>query len=313
MTSNTNSESQQAAAPTGSRPQRWRKVVNGVWLQIGEANMGLVAAGVAFYAMFSVFPGLAAVIAIWGLMSDPNVLLEQLELVRNIVPAEVFALVETQILNLMSTSGDTLGWAGVLSLMVATWSARSGVAALMLGLNTIHGATNRFTVRHYLTALALTVALFAVTIIALSLVVVMPIVLKFIPLGTWTTILIAFIRWVAAIGFLLVGLALLYRFGPNRKGGEKVKWVTPGAVLAVALWGLASWGFSVYLTNFGRYNEVYGSIGAAIAMLMWLYVTAFVVLLGASMNVQIQRRPRRDKSQASRPQSLSPNSSSTAS
>lgn len=292
MQSNTADAS--AHTPSADLPSRWQvwwPALKGVWLQIGEASMGLVAAGVAFFGMLSVFPGIAAVIALWGLISDRDVLLDQLELVRNIVPAEVYSLVETQILKLMSTSGDTLGWTGLLSIMVATWSARSGVAALMMGLNAIHGRRNRNSLRHYLTALMLTVALFGVALVALSSVVVAPVILQFIPLGMVTSMLLAGVRWLAAIGVLLFGLALVYRYGPNTRD-ERMKWVTPGAGLAVALWAAASWGFSFYLTNFGNYNEVYGSIGAAIALLMWLYVTAFVILLGAALNVQLDRRRR---------------------
>ncbi len=261
-------------------------VAGRVWRQIGVANMGLVAAGVAFFAMLSLFPALAAIIAIWGLVSDPAVVLDQVDLLRGIVPEDVFALVEAQILKLSATGGDTLGWAGLLSLGLATWSARSGVAALMLGLNTIHGCQNRANLGHYVTALMLTVALFGVAIVALGSVVIAPVVLQFVPLEAATALILTAVRWFAAVGVLLMGLAVLYRYGPNVRGA-RVGWVSPGAGLAIALWAAASWAFSLYLTNFAEYNEVYGSIGAAMALLVWLYVTAFVVLLGASLNVQL--------------------------
>ncbi len=261
-------------------------VAGRVWRQIGVANMGLVAAGVAFFAMLSLFPALAAIIAIWGLVSDPAVVLDQVDLLRGIVPEDVFALVEAQILKLSATSGDTLGWAGLLSLGLATWSARSGVAALMLGLNTIHGCQNRANLGHYVTALMLTVALFGVAIVALGSVVIAPVVLQFVPLEAATALILTAVRWFAAVRVLLMGLAVLYRYGPNVRGA-RVRWVSPGAGLAIALWAAASWAFSLYLTNFAEYNEVYGSIGAAMALLVWLYVTAFVVLLGASLNVQL--------------------------
>ncbi|MGR3323801.1 MAG: YihY/virulence factor BrkB family protein [Pseudooceanicola sp.] len=288
MTTESAVTTQSATPDAPSGVALWWKALTRVAVQVGEANMFLIAAGVAFFGMFSLFPGLAALIALWGLVSDPNILLEQIELLREIVPAEVFGLVEAQILALMSTSGDTLGWAGIVSVLIATWSARSGVAALMMGLNTIHGRANRNSIRHYVTALLLTVALFGVSIVALGSVVVLPIILKFVPLGMATALMVSAIRWLAAIGVLLVGLALLYRYGPNNRHA-RMRWVTPGAGLAVVLWAIASWGFSLYLTNFASYNEVYGSIGAAIALMMWLYVSAFVVLLGAALNVQLDR------------------------
>ncbi|MDF1854579.1 YihY/virulence factor BrkB family protein [Pseudooceanicola sp.] len=279
-------------SPLTAAPMRgvalWWLALRRVWDQIGEANMGLVAAGVAFFVMLALFPGLAALIAIWGLLADQAVLLGQIELLRGIVPVEVFTLVEAQVLTLIAAGGETLGWAGLLSLALATWSARSGVAALMLGLNTIHGQGRRSGVFHYLMSLLLTLALFGVAIVALGSVVVAPIVLQFVPLGPGAALVAAAVRWVSAIGVLLVGLSLIYRYGPNT-GGARHGWATPGAGLAVILWMAVSWGFSLYLANFADYNQVYGSIGAAIALLVWLYASAFVVLLGASLNVQLDR------------------------
>lgn len=263
-----------------------RRLITGIVNDIAEKNVGLTAAGVAFYGMLALFPALAALIAIWGLLSDPHVLVEQLEVIERLLPADVTRIVEGQINALLNTSGDRLGWAGLLSTFVAIWSARSGVAALMLGLNAIHGRQNRNSLRHYLIALLLTLALMGVAVVTLSAVVVVPIVFAIFPLGPMTAILVEAFRWVAAIFVLMAGLAVIYRFGPNNRGA-RLKWVTPGAVLAVALWAVASYGFSYYLSNFGNYNEVYGSIGAAVAMLMWLYISAFLILLGAVVNLQL--------------------------
>jgi len=274
--------------PARSGPSVWIAALVAVWHQVVEANMALVAAGVAFFSMLSLFPGLAAVISMWGIVADPDVVLRQIDLLQTIVPGDVYRLIVAQATKLMSASTDTLGWTGLISLMVATWSARSGVAALMLGLNMIHGRRRRTGLRHYLTALLLTLTLFAVSIFALAMAVVLPVVLTFIPLEFVAALTIASVRWLAAVGLMLFGLALLYRYGPNTRD-DRMRWVTPGAGLAVAVWGIASWAFSLYLTNFGHYNEVYGSIGAAIALLVWLFVSAFVVLLGAALNVQLAR------------------------
>lgn len=268
---------------TSSRPIRLLRQIASA---ISDQNLTLTAAGVAFWAMLALFPGLAAIIAIWGLLADPQVLIEQLDLIRTILPADVTRLVESQINALMSAGGDKLGWAGLISTLLAIWSTRSGVAALMLGLNAIHGRQNRNSLRHYLTALVLTAALLGVSIVTLSAVVIVPIIFAIIPLGPATALLVETFRWAAAIFVLMAGLAVIYRFGPNNRG-DRMKWVTPGAVLAVALWAVASYGFSFYLSNFGNYNEVYGSIGAAIAMLIWLFISAFLILLGAVVNLQL--------------------------
>lgn len=265
----------------------WR-VLAGIFRQVGEINMALVAAGVAFYAMLALFPGIAALIALWGIISDPGVVMEELQMLRGIIPDEVYSLVAAQVYKISASSGSTLGWAGVVSLGVAIWSSRSGVAAMILGLNTIHGQENRSSLRHYLIALVLTVALLGVGIVALGSVVVMPIVLTLVPLGPVAAFAAEALRLLTAVGAVMAGLSLLYRFGPNNRG-KRMSWATPGALLSVVLWMAASYGLSLYFTNFANYNEVYGSLGAAMALLFWLYVSAFVVLLGASLNVQIDR------------------------
>ncbi|MCA0919021.1 YihY/virulence factor BrkB family protein [Pseudooceanicola nanhaiensis] len=261
--------------------------LRGVFAQLDSANMGLVAAGVAFFSMLAIFPGLAALIALYGLISDPHVLLEQMALLQDIVPPDVYNLIAKQVETLITTSGDTLGWTGAVSTALAIWSARAGVAAMMRGLNAIHGSPNRGSLRHYFTALMLTVALMGVSMSAMLLVVIAPLVLQFLYIGPFVSLLVDAVRWMAAIGVLLVGLALLYRYGPNTRA-NRMHWATPGGVLAVLLWALVSWGFSKYLQNFGNYNEVYGSIGAVVALLMWLYLSTFLVLLGASLNVHLK-------------------------
>jgi membrane protein len=273
--------------------QATRQVVLGVVRDIGDKNLGLIAAGVAFYAMLAIFPGIAALIALWGLMSDPQVLIDQLDAIESILPPDVVRLIASQINALSNASGDQLGWAGLLSTLFAIWSARSGVASLMLGLNAIHDRQNRGSLRHYLISLVLTLALLGVSMVTMSAVVVVPVVFSIIPLGGATALMVEIFRWIAAIFVLQAALAVIYRFGPNNRG-ERLQWLTPGAVLAVLLWAVASYGFSLYLTNFANYNEVYGSIGAAIAMLIWLYISAFLILLGAEVNLHLAARKSLD-------------------
>jgi membrane protein len=273
--------------------QATRQVVLGVVRDIGDKNLGLIAAGVAFYAMLAIFPGIAALIALWGLMSDPQVLIDQLDAIESILPPDVVRLIASQINALSNASGDQLGWAGLLSTLFAIWSARSGVASLMLGLNAIHDRQNRGSLRHYLISLVLTLALLGVSMVTMSAVVVVPVVFSIIPLGGATALMVEIFRWIAAIFVLQAALAVIYRFGPNNRG-ERLQWLTPGAVLAVLLWAVASYGFSLYLTNFANYNEVCGSIGAAIAMLIWLYISAFLILLGAEVNLHLAARKSLD-------------------
>lgn len=266
----------------------WRLVANALAMA-DQANLGLIAAGVAFFAMFAIFPALAAIIAVFGLVADPSIVESQLELMRDVIPTEAFYLFDAQISRLLGARADTLGWATALSTGVALWSARAGVAALMRGLNAIKGEPNRGGIGHYAVALLLTICLVGIAVIALLIVVIAPIVLAFLPLGGVAALALEAIRWSVALFILLAALGLLYRFGPNTVD-VRTGWVSPGAIVVVVVWIAASVGFSAYLRNFGSYNEVYGSIGAVIALLMWLYISAYLVLLGAVLNVVLHRR-----------------------
>ncbi len=261
---------------------------------IDEKNLGLIAAGVAFYAILAIFPGLAATIALWGIVGDPSFALTQLEEFRAVMPNDVYRLLAGQLVKLATTDGLTLGWASLLSFGFALWSSRAGVAALMRGLNAIYDAPNRSGASHYLRAFILTGSLISVVLVAMACIVILPVVLAFVPLGPWAGFGVELARWVVGIGVLLVGFALIYRLGPNLEG-QRARLITPGALFAAMGWVGASVGFSIYLRNFGTYNEVYGSIGAVIVMLIWLFISAYLVLLGGALNAELARA-HRDKS-----------------
>lgn len=263
----------------------WR-ALRASFAQIAENNLALIAAGVAFFSMLSLFPALAALIALLGLISDPVVVVAQLEEMRGLLPEDVYQIINDQVVALVTANSDTLGWAGLLSLVFALWSARAGVGAMMTGLNNVYNRPNRNTARHYIRALLVTLAMVAVGIVALLTLVVVPVVLAFFPLGFLANLMVDMLRWSIALVVLFAGVGLLYRHGLNRRRA-RVSWVSPGAVLAVFSWIILSVGFSFYVANFGNYNQVYGSIGAVIAMLIWLWISSFLVLLGGSINAQI--------------------------
>ena len=203
----------------------------------GEQNVGLISAGIAFYGLFAAFPAMAALIAIFGLMADPTVVYSQLELLAEFMPAGAYSLFEAQLTGLLNAQSGTLGWATLVSLGIALWSARAGVAALVLGLNAIFGTPNRGGVRHALVALLLTVTLIGMAIVALFMVVIAPIAIALLPLQAETEQLLEVIRWTVALVSLLAALGLLYRYGPNRRG-SRMSWLTPGSFLVVLAWRL---------------------------------------------------------------------------
>lgn len=272
-------------------------------LLMDEKNLGLIAAGVAFYGILAVFPGLAATIALWGMVGDPGLALTQLEEFQAVIPTDVYRLLARQLTKLSTTDGLTLGWASLLSFSFALWSSRAGVAALMRGLNAIYDAPNRTGVSQFIRALLLTASLIGVLLVAMACIVVLPVILAFVPLGPWAGFGIEVLRWIVGIGVLMLGFCIIYRLGPNLKG-LRPRLISPGATFATIGWIAASVGFSIYLRNFGTYNEVYGSIGAVIVMLMWLFISAYLVLLGGALNAELARA-RRAKLSIPEPQATS--------
>lgn len=255
--------------------------------------MMLIAAGIAFFGILAIFPALAAIIALWGLVGDPQAILPVMERYQALLPADVYKILYDQITTLAATDQGTLGWTTSISILLALWSARAGVAALMQGMNAVYEERNRRGIKQYLMAFGLTIALVTVALTAIGAIVITPIVMAFLPLGPIAGLVLNIIRWTVSLFILLAGAGLVYRYGPNRRHA-RLPWLTPGAVCAVFLWAAASVGFSYYLANFGNYNEVYGSIGAVIALLMWLFISGFLLLLGAALNAELERHTEPD-------------------
>ena len=256
---------------------------------LGEKNAGLISAGVAFYGLFAIFPALTATIAIFGLLADPVVVDEQLDLMTGFMPPDVFALFEAQITSLVLARSEALTLATIVSIGVAFWSVRAGVAALIQGLNAVFERPNRRMARQIFVALLMSVSLVGVAIVALLMIVVAPLIIAILPVDADQGFLLDMVRWLVVLFVMLVGLGIIYRYGPNRRT-HRLGWFTPGAFLVVGLWLAMSALFSIYVANFGNYNEVYGSLGAVIALLFWFYLSAFLIMLGAALNMALDRR-----------------------
>ena len=260
-----------------------------IWDVMDRLNLSLIAAGVGFFAMLALFPTIAAIVLLWSLVADPSQIGALMDVAKAVVPPQVYEVVSNQVAGVINAgSGGGLGWATVISLMLALWSARAGVSALIRGLNAAYDIGHRQSLlRRYLADIGVTLTICALTVVAIAAVVVAPVVIRVLPMGTVATVAAELARWVVAIGVIMVTLGIIYRFGPNRRG-DRPKWITPGAIVATALWLGVSIAFSIYLANFAHYNEVYGSLGAAVALLMWFYLSAFVVLMGGALNAAIE-------------------------
>tara|TARA_B100002051_G_scaffold259963_1_gene280004 strand:+ start:1991 stop:2884 length:894 start_codon:yes stop_codon:yes gene_type:complete len=251
-----------------------------------QSNITLVSAGVAFYSMLAIFPGISATIALWSAFADPTVIRTYLNVADDFIPPEAYALINDQIQNWLIGPRATIGLGVMFSAAVTLFSARAGVAALVLSLNVIHGTRPRATIWSFIMGYLMTIALVGVMLAAMATVVVVPVAINFLPFHEYSKILLSGLPWAAMLLLMLTALGILYRYGPNTEG-KRDPILTLGAVLATALWGLSSIGLTFYLSNFGNYNKIYGSIGAVIALLVWLYLSAFSVLMGAALNAEL--------------------------
>ena len=272
--------------------REWLHALWGVWVLIDQRNLGLIAAGVAFYAFLSLFPAISAVIAIWGYWADPIVISEQMELVKEVMPEEAYSLLATQISALITANRSTLQWASVISIVLAIWSSRASVAALIRGLNAVYDTPHRENaIRRLAVAFMLTVLLVVTALVAFAAVVIVPATFVFLGLPFHVELMVSMLKWAILLAVVFFAIALLYRYGPNRRQ-SRMRWFTPGAVLALLGWALGSWVLTTYVRNFDRLNEVYGSLGAVVALLLWFYVSALVTLLGAQLNGELNKRRR---------------------
>lgn len=277
------------AAPRPARPPWW-KLLPEVWQEISANNISMMAAGVAFYALLAIIPGLSALVSLYGLVADPIAVQRLLVSLAGVLPAEAVKLLADQLQALIHAAPAKLGLGLLVSLALAVWSAMSGTTMLMQALTVAcDEKEERGLLSFYGTAALLTLGLILSGVVSLLLVAVIPAVLDWLPLpGSWGEA-ISFVRWPILAALAIIVLGLVYRYAPNRCG-PSWSWINPGAVVATLFWVLASAGFSFYVARFGSYDKTYGSLGAVVVLLMWFYLSAYIVLAGAELNTVLARR-----------------------
>lgn len=262
---------------------------NLLWHRSFDAKLGLISAGVAFFGFLAIFPAAAAVIALWGFASDPEVIRGQIALLQDFLPADAFKVLDTQVQALISSNGDVFGATTILSTLFALWSARAGVDALIQGLDAAYGTSPRGGMWHAVQAVFLTATLIAVALVSVLAAVVVPLLLAVLPMGPDSARLFEIVNEILGLSVVIFGVALAYRFGPNHLSRTRPR-ILPGLILSTLLWAAASRAFMLYLANFGSYNQIYGSIGAVVVLLMWFWFSSYAVLLGAALNAVMPRR-----------------------
>lgn len=272
----------------------WRDILLRVKDEVSKDNLSVLSAGVGFYSLLAIFPALAAAVSIYGMVLDPRGVEQQVSMVIGILPREAGAIITDQLANITSQPRQSLGFGAIFALLFALWSASAAVKTLMTGLNVVYDEPEkRGIVAFYATALGLTVGGILFALVSLSLVAALPAALNFIGLPRGLEAAVSLVRWpLLAVG-VMFALAVLYRWGPSREK-SRWQWVSWGAALATVLWLAGSLAFSYYVSNFASYNKTYGTLGAVVILLMWFYLSAYVVLLGAELNAEMEHQTARD-------------------
>lgn len=283
-----------ATAPREISARGWKEILLRAWNDVGRDHVSLIAAGVAFYGLLALFPAITALIAISGLILEPSQIAQQIENLSALLPEGAANIIIDQATQVAGSQEAGLGLAALVSIALALYSSSKGVASLIEGLNIAYEETDkRGFIAKKLITLGLTIFLIVGMVAGLSATIILPGILSIINLGPTTEMLIGLARWAVLLIMTIAGIAVLYRFGPDRSA-PKWRWLTPGAVLACVLWIAASVGFSFYAENFGSYNESFGTLAGAIILLMWLWISAYVLLLGAEINAEAELQTHYD-------------------
>jgi membrane protein len=278
-----------ADGPSDIPAPGWKDIALRVYAEFFADRILLVAAGVTFFAILALFPAIAALVSIYGLVADPASINEHVRDLRGILPDGALDILGEQVKRLAAKGDGTLGLSAAFGLLLSIWSANGGMKAIFDALNIAYEEEEkRNLVRLNLRSLAFTFGALVFVILALLGIVVVPVALDLLGLDAkaWY---IALLRWPALLLLVLGALTVLYRHGPSRAPAQW-RWVTPGSALAGVLWLCVSALFSWYVANFGSYNETYGSLGAAIGLMTWLWISTTVILVGAELNAEMERQ-----------------------
>jgi membrane protein len=288
--------------PDAGRPRRvprsgWKDILKRTKDDIRKDHLTIVAAGVAFFIMLGIVPAIAALVSIYGLVADPAQIQQQFDSVKGVMPAGAHQLLSEQMTRIASSS-TAAGWGAGLGILLALWGGSKAVKALIEGLNVAYGEQEkRGFVKLTLTSLILTIAGTVGLAVLIGLIAFLPPVVRSLGIGETLQTIAVISRWPLLLLFFMFGLTVLYRYGPSRAEPRWV-WISWGAIGATLLWLAVSALFSLYVSNFGSYNKTYGSLGTIVILLMWFYLSAYAVLVGAELNAQMENPAARETAKA---------------
>jgi membrane protein len=283
-----------AEKPTQIPWRGWKQILKRAWAENKADNMPIIAGGVAFFGFLAIFPALIALISIYGLVASPQSVAKQVESFSSQLPSSAADLIKTQLTSIVDNSGSALSLGLAVSILAALWSASGGVGNLITAVNIAYDEVEtRNFVKLKLTSLALTLGAILFVIVTVGLLAVVPAVIQALPLGVVGTVLAQIARWVLLLAVFAGSLAVLYRIAPDRDA-PRFRWVSLGAVIVTVIWAVVSLGFALYVNKFGSYDKTYGTIAGVIVLMLWLYLTCYLVLLGAEINAEAEHQTAQD-------------------
>ncbi|WP_300012492.1 YihY/virulence factor BrkB family protein [uncultured Roseobacter sp.] len=286
-----------AETPTDIPARGWKDIAFRLKDEISADRVGLIAAGIAFYGLLALFPAITALIAISGLMVEPSQIVDQLERLSGLMPEDVIAIVTGQATAVAGSREGGLGLAALAGVLIALYSASKGMASLIEGINVAYDEDeDRGFIKLKLVTFALTLFLMVGLLVALMATLGLPAVLALLEFGPMFEVFMTVGLWIGLFCLTVFGLSVLYRYAPSRDEPEW-KWASPGAIVACLIWVIASAGFAFYVGNFGSYNESFGTLAGVVVLLMWFWISAFIILLGAELNAEMEAQTRADTTQ----------------
>lgn len=293
-TSSTNERGHTAEKPTQIPIKGWKDIALRVKDQLKADHVSIVAAGIAFYFFLAIFPALAAALSIYGLIMEPAEVEQQMGQLANVLPEQAHQMVSSILAKQSEKTTSSLSWGLILSILVSLWSANKGTKAVFQGANIAYAEKDE---RGFfkLTAITLLFTLGGIVIgfLAISLVVAFPALVDKIGLPSTLETIIQLLRWPLLALIVMSALAMIYRVAPHR-ASPTFKWTSSGAIIATLVWLGGSLLFDLYVNNFGSFGDTYGSFAAIIVLMLWFFLTGFIILLGAEINAEMEHQTSRD-------------------
>ena len=280
-----------AKRPSEISAEGWREVLKRTYRESSRDNVSIIAAGVAFYAFLAFVPLLGSLVLVYGMLAEPQSVVQHMQALTALMPADAARIIGEQLMSVTTTASSKKGLGLLIALLLSIYGAMRGASSIITALNIVYNVKeSRSFVRATLLAAALTLgAVFALllAVLGISLLHFVEDLLPFSSPAVHLVLKIGF--WIVAAAAVSLLIALVYRYAPNHPA-PKWRWLSPGSIAATLLWLSATLGFGLYVANFGNYNATYGSLGAVVVFLTWLYLTAYILLMGGELNAELEKQ-----------------------